>query len=97
MHRPPLAERRNDPFAWVRLVYGHHDNHSKRRASRTLTDGLLSSNQLDWKARTIILFELWVWGVSYNKMDSSVILPVEAEGFIQSLETFPLKEVGSER
>uniref|UniRef100_G3N8N2 Zinc finger MYND domain-containing protein 10 n=1 Tax=Gasterosteus aculeatus aculeatus TaxID=481459 RepID=G3N8N2_GASAC len=30
-------------------------------------------------------------------MDSSVILPVEAEGFIQSLETFPLKEVGSER
>lgn len=30
-------------------------------------------------------------------MDTSVILPVEAEGFIQSLETFSLKEVGSER
>ncbi|XP_069001464.1 zinc finger MYND domain-containing protein 10 [Embiotoca jacksoni] len=30
-------------------------------------------------------------------MDSSVILPVEAEGFVQSLETFSLKEVGSSR
>ncbi|XP_059184804.1 zinc finger MYND domain-containing protein 10 [Centropristis striata] len=30
-------------------------------------------------------------------MDTCVILPVEAEGFIQSLETFSLKEVGSER
>ncbi|KAF1391816.1 hypothetical protein PFLUV_G00046000 [Perca fluviatilis] len=30
-------------------------------------------------------------------MDTSVILPVEAEGFVQSLETFSLKEVGSER
>ncbi|KAL6111976.1 zmynd10 [Pungitius sinensis] len=30
-------------------------------------------------------------------MDSSVILPAEAEGLVQSLETFPLKEVGSER
>uniref|UniRef100_A0A8D0A3F4 Zinc finger MYND domain-containing protein 10 n=1 Tax=Sander lucioperca TaxID=283035 RepID=A0A8D0A3F4_SANLU len=31
------------------------------------------------------------------EMDTSVILPVEAEGFVQSLETFSLKEVGSER
>ncbi|KAG8007716.1 Zinc finger MYND domain-containing protein 10 [Nibea albiflora] len=30
-------------------------------------------------------------------MDTSVILPGEAEGFVQSLETFPLKEVGSAR
>ncbi|KAM8755978.1 zinc finger MYND domain-containing protein 10 [Acanthopagrus schlegelii] len=30
-------------------------------------------------------------------MDTSVVVPVEAEGFIQSLETFPLKEVGSAR
>uniref|UniRef100_A0A3B5M9B7 Zinc finger MYND domain-containing protein 10 n=1 Tax=Xiphophorus couchianus TaxID=32473 RepID=A0A3B5M9B7_9TELE len=30
-------------------------------------------------------------------MDTSVVLPVEAEGFIQSLETFSLKEVGSVR
>ncbi|XP_053171267.1 zinc finger MYND domain-containing protein 10 [Scomber japonicus] len=30
-------------------------------------------------------------------MDTSVLLPVEAEGFIQSLETFSLKEVGSTR
>nr|XP_046239375.1 zinc finger MYND domain-containing protein 10 [Scatophagus argus] len=30
-------------------------------------------------------------------MDSSLILPVEAEGFVQSLETFSLKEVGSAR
>ncbi|XP_035518068.1 zinc finger MYND domain-containing protein 10 isoform X2 [Morone saxatilis] len=30
-------------------------------------------------------------------MDPSVVLPVEAEGFVQSLETFPLKEVGSAR
>uniref|UniRef100_A0A4W6CHC0 Zinc finger MYND domain-containing protein 10 n=1 Tax=Lates calcarifer TaxID=8187 RepID=A0A4W6CHC0_LATCA len=30
-------------------------------------------------------------------METSVILPVEAEGFVQSLETFPLKEVGSAR
>ncbi|KAM9757948.1 zinc finger MYND domain-containing protein 10 isoform 2-T2 [Menidia menidia] len=30
-------------------------------------------------------------------MDTSVLLPVEAEGFIQSLETFSLKEVGSKR
>ncbi|XP_034389213.1 zinc finger MYND domain-containing protein 10 [Cyclopterus lumpus] len=30
-------------------------------------------------------------------MDTSVILPVEAEGFVQSLETSSLKEVGSER
>ncbi|KAM4588822.1 zinc finger MYND domain-containing protein 10 [Odontesthes bonariensis] len=30
-------------------------------------------------------------------MDISVILPFEAEGFIQSLETFSLKEVGSSR
>ncbi|XP_037535305.1 zinc finger MYND domain-containing protein 10 [Nematolebias whitei] len=30
-------------------------------------------------------------------MDTSVILPVEAEGFIQSLETFALREVGSAR
>ncbi|XP_060899033.1 zinc finger MYND domain-containing protein 10 [Labrus mixtus] len=30
-------------------------------------------------------------------MDVSVILPVEAEGFVQSLETFSLKEVGSSR
>ncbi|XP_068451382.1 zinc finger MYND domain-containing protein 10 [Clinocottus analis] len=30
-------------------------------------------------------------------MNTSVILPVEAEGFVQSLETFSLKEVGSER
>ncbi|XP_028263009.1 zinc finger MYND domain-containing protein 10 [Parambassis ranga] len=30
-------------------------------------------------------------------MDTAVIFPVEAEGFVQSLETFSLKEVGSER
>ncbi|XP_030585965.1 zinc finger MYND domain-containing protein 10 [Archocentrus centrarchus] len=30
-------------------------------------------------------------------MDTSVILPVEAEGFIQSLEPFSLKKVGSDR
>ncbi|KAM8917091.1 zinc finger MYND domain-containing protein 10 [Spinachia spinachia] len=30
-------------------------------------------------------------------MDSCVLVPVEAEAFIQGLETFPLKEVGSER
>nr|XP_033483488.1 zinc finger MYND domain-containing protein 10 isoform X2 [Epinephelus lanceolatus] len=30
-------------------------------------------------------------------MDTSVILPVEAEAFVQSLETFSVKEVGSER
>ncbi|XP_072239226.1 zinc finger MYND domain-containing protein 10 [Leuresthes tenuis] len=30
-------------------------------------------------------------------MDTSVILPVEAEGFIQSLKTFSLQEVGSSR
>lgn len=30
-------------------------------------------------------------------METSVVLPVEAEGFIRSLETFTLKEVGSER
>ncbi|XP_047439498.1 zinc finger MYND domain-containing protein 10 [Mugil cephalus] len=30
-------------------------------------------------------------------MDASVILPVEAEGFVHSLETFSLKEVGSAR
>ncbi|XP_041816678.1 zinc finger MYND domain-containing protein 10 [Chelmon rostratus] len=30
-------------------------------------------------------------------MDTSVIFPVEAEGFVQSLETFSLKEVGSAR
>nr|XP_020453738.1 zinc finger MYND domain-containing protein 10 [Monopterus albus] len=30
-------------------------------------------------------------------MDTPVILPVEAEGFVQSLETFSLKEVGSMR
>ncbi|XP_074500793.1 zinc finger MYND domain-containing protein 10 [Sebastes fasciatus] len=30
-------------------------------------------------------------------MDPSVVLPVEAEGFVQSLETFSLKEVGCER
>uniref|UniRef100_A0A3Q3WPH7 Zinc finger MYND domain-containing protein 10 n=1 Tax=Mola mola TaxID=94237 RepID=A0A3Q3WPH7_MOLML len=30
-------------------------------------------------------------------MDTSVVLPVEAEGFIQSLQTFSLKEVGSPR
>ncbi len=30
-------------------------------------------------------------------METSVILPVEAEGFVQSLETFSLKEVGSAR
>lgn len=30
-------------------------------------------------------------------MDTSVILPVEAEGFIQSLEAISLKELGSQR
>lgn len=30
-------------------------------------------------------------------MDTSVILPVEAEGFIQGLEAISLKEVGSQR
>ncbi|XP_019118478.2 zinc finger MYND domain-containing protein 10 isoform X1 [Larimichthys crocea] len=30
-------------------------------------------------------------------MDTSVILPVEAEGFVQSLETFSLRDVGSAR
>ncbi|MEQ2309640.1 Zinc finger MYND domain-containing protein 10 [Ameca splendens] len=30
-------------------------------------------------------------------MDTSVVLPVEAEGFIQSLKTFSLKDVGSAR
>ncbi|XP_029006954.1 zinc finger MYND domain-containing protein 10 [Betta splendens] len=30
-------------------------------------------------------------------MDATVMLPVEAEGFVQSLETFSLKEVGSAR
>ncbi|XP_074532514.1 zinc finger MYND domain-containing protein 10 isoform X2 [Halichoeres trimaculatus] len=35
--------------------------------------------------------------MSWHTMDTSVIMPVEAEGFIQSLETFSLKEVGSAR
>ena len=30
-------------------------------------------------------------------MDTSVILPAEAEGIIQSLQTISLKEVGSKR
>ncbi|XP_071386767.1 zinc finger MYND domain-containing protein 10 isoform X1 [Centroberyx affinis] len=30
-------------------------------------------------------------------MDTSVVLPVEAEGFVQSLETFSLREIGSPR
>ncbi|XP_053724523.1 zinc finger MYND domain-containing protein 10 isoform X1 [Synchiropus splendidus] len=30
-------------------------------------------------------------------MDTSVVLPAEAEGFVQSLQVFPLKEVGSTR
>ncbi|XP_034724715.1 zinc finger MYND domain-containing protein 10 [Etheostoma cragini] len=34
---------------------------------------------------------------SFDGMDTSVIVPYEAEGFIQRLETFSLKEVGSER
>lgn len=34
---------------------------------------------------------------SWSQMDTTVLLPVEAEGFVQSLETFSLKEVGSAR
>lgn len=30
-------------------------------------------------------------------METSVLLPVEAEGFVQSLETLSVKEVGSVR
>lgn len=30
-------------------------------------------------------------------MEASVVLPIEAEAFVKSLETFSLKEVGSER
>lgn len=50
------------------------------------------STQVDWRFQFITL-----WKLPFSEMETPVILPFEAESFIESMRIFPLKDVGSAR